>query len=195
MIKDLSELKDTMIKLKAIEMFDSGMLDQLEVGTLASLAAINKYLYEDMNDYAGQFCDVRANGRAMYPQEKRFAKDTIETLDSLPMETYDEIIIKFRKALSESLFYEGNCRSARIWLEQMLVKKVGLFPKWERLTPHGLFNGPLRIDFFMNTYLTMNRIKYTTVKANEITREMFIRNLDASFALDDVEFYEDSKGV
>ena len=45
---ELAREEERISKMKAAEMFRSGFLDSLEPGTIASLTAIHKYLFEDL---------------------------------------------------------------------------------------------------------------------------------------------------
>ena len=51
---DFDREEERISKKKALELFDTGMRDWLEVGTVASLLAIHKYLFENLYDFAGK---------------------------------------------------------------------------------------------------------------------------------------------
>lgn len=64
---ELAREEERISKKKAIELFESGLLDTLQPGTFAALQAIHKYLFEDIYDFAGQMrCDniAKGNGRS-----------------------------------------------------------------------------------------------------------------------------------
>ena len=54
----LAREEERISKKKAIELFENGMLDQLQLGSFEALAAIHKHLFEDIYDFAGQIRDV-----------------------------------------------------------------------------------------------------------------------------------------
>ena len=60
-ITDLSELakaEEKLSKLKSIQLFDSGYLEKLKTGTFNTLVEINKYLFEDIYEFAGKIRTV-----------------------------------------------------------------------------------------------------------------------------------------
>lgn len=55
---ELAREEERISKKKAVELFDSKLIDTFEVGTFAGLAAIHKYLFEDIYDFAGKMRTV-----------------------------------------------------------------------------------------------------------------------------------------
>lgn len=49
---------ERLTKLRALELYDSGLLDGFEVGTFAGLAAIHRHLFQDVYGFAGERCVV-----------------------------------------------------------------------------------------------------------------------------------------
>ena len=55
---DLAREEERISKKKAVALFETGLLDQLEAGKFSSLKAIHKYLFEDVYDFAGEIRKV-----------------------------------------------------------------------------------------------------------------------------------------
>ena len=55
---ELAEAEEKLSKKRAVELFESGMLDKLEAGKFASLKAIHKYLFDDIYFFAGEIRTV-----------------------------------------------------------------------------------------------------------------------------------------
>ncbi len=51
---ELARMEEKISKKKAVELFENGYLDNYEVGTFRMLAAIHKYLFGDIYDFAGK---------------------------------------------------------------------------------------------------------------------------------------------
>ena len=51
---DLAREEERISKKKALELFESGMLDKLEAGSFSALKAIHKYLFDKIYDFAGE---------------------------------------------------------------------------------------------------------------------------------------------
>ena len=51
---DLAREEERISKKKAVELFETGLLNTLPVGKFVTLQAIHKYLFEDIYDFAGE---------------------------------------------------------------------------------------------------------------------------------------------
>ena len=51
---ELAREEERISKKKAAELFEKGLLDELEPGTFETLARIHKYLFSDIYDFAGK---------------------------------------------------------------------------------------------------------------------------------------------
>ena len=50
---ELARMEEKISKKKAVELFENGYLDQYKPGTFQMLAAIHKYLFDEIYDFAG----------------------------------------------------------------------------------------------------------------------------------------------
>ncbi len=57
----------------------------------------------------------------------------LENIDKMPQSTFDEIIEKYVEMNIAHPFREGNGRSARIWLDQILKKELRQVIDWSRV--------------------------------------------------------------
>ena len=55
---ELARQEERISKKKAIELFEQGILDSLEVGKFDSLAKIHKYLFDEIYAFAGEIRNV-----------------------------------------------------------------------------------------------------------------------------------------
>lgn len=51
---ELAKEEEKITKLKAIELFDTGKIDEFEVGTFKGLSCIHEYLFSDIYSFAGK---------------------------------------------------------------------------------------------------------------------------------------------
>ena len=51
---ELAREEERLTKVRALELFERGLLDELEAGTFAGLAEIHAYLFQDIYDFAGR---------------------------------------------------------------------------------------------------------------------------------------------
>ena len=127
---ELAKAEEKISKKRAIELFESGYLNDLEPGTFRSLAEIHKYLFDPIYDFAGQIRTVNiAKGNFRFAP-LMYLKEALENVEKMPQSTYDEIIEKYVEMNIAHPFREGNGRSTRIWLDLMLKKELGQVVDW-----------------------------------------------------------------
>ena len=130
---DLAREEERISKKKAFELFDTGMRDRLEAGTVASLLAIHKYLFVDIYDFAGKLRTVNiAKGNFRFVP-LMYLQATLENIDKMPQFTFDEIVEKYVEMNIAHPFREGNGRSTRIWLDHILKNEIGKVVDWSRV--------------------------------------------------------------
>ena len=114
---DLVREEERISKKKALELFEKGILDQLDPGKFSSLKIIHQYLFDEIYDFAGQIRDVNiAKGNFRFAP-LMYLSASLENIEKMPQSTFDEIIEKYVEMNIAHPFREGNGRSTRIWLD------------------------------------------------------------------------------
>ena len=130
---ELAREEERISKKKAVELFERGSLDKLAPGRFASLQAIHKALFEDIYDFAGELRTVNlAKGNFRFAP-LMYLEAALGNIDKMPQSTYDEIIEKYVEMNIAHPFREGNGRSTRLWLDQMLKAGIGQVVDWSRV--------------------------------------------------------------
>ena len=130
---ELAREEERISKKKAVELFESGSLDKLAPGRFASLQAIHKALFEDIYDFAGELRTVNlAKGNFRFAP-LMYLEVALENIDKMPQSTFDEIIEKYVEMNIAHPFREGNGRSTRLWLDQMLKAGIGQVVDWSKV--------------------------------------------------------------
>ena len=110
-------------KNNAINMFDSGLLNEVQCGTFYALSEIHKYLFYGVFDFAGEMRKVNiAKGNFRFAPVM-YLEAALDNIDKMPQSTFDEIIEKYVEMNIAHPFREGNGRSTRIWLDCILKKR------------------------------------------------------------------------
>lgn len=87
---ELSKIEEKITKLKALELYDSGKINTVEVGTFKGLAQIHNYLFSDIYDFAGKMRTANiAKGNFRFASVL-YLKDILKTIDTMPPEESDE---------------------------------------------------------------------------------------------------------
>ena len=130
---DLAREEERISKKKAVELFESGLLDTLSAGKFETLQAIHKYLFEDIYDFAGKIRTVNmAKGNFRFAP-LIYLQAALENIDKMPQSNFDEIVEKYVEMNIAHPFREGNGRSTRIWLDHILKNEIGKVVNWSKV--------------------------------------------------------------
>ena len=175
---ELAREEERISKKKAVELFESGSLVKLAPGRFASRHAIHKALFEDIYDYAGELRTVNlAKGNFRFAP-LMYLEAALGNIDKMPQSTFDEIIEKYVEMNIAHPFREGNGRSTRLWLDQMLKAGIGQVVDWSKVDKEdyllAMERSPIKdveIKVLLKAALT-----------NEInSREVYMKGIDASY--------------
>jgi cell filamentation protein len=117
-------------KSKAYALFDSSLLDTIEVGTVKGLQQIHGYLFGGLYDFAGQIRTLNISKGGFQFAMARFLQETLRSIEQMPEDTFEEIAEKYVEMNVAHPFMEGNGRSTRIWLDMILKKHLKLCVDW-----------------------------------------------------------------
>lgn len=130
---DLAREEERISKKKAVELFETGLLDTLPAGKFATLQAIHKYLFEDIYNFAGELRTVNiAKGNFRFAP-LMYLQAALENIDKMPQSNFDEIVEKYVEMNIAHPFREGNGRSTRIWLDHILKNEIGKVVDWSKV--------------------------------------------------------------
>lgn len=130
---DLAREEERISKKKAVELFETGLLDTLPAGKFVTLQAIHKYLFEDIYDFAGEIRTVNmAKGNFRFAP-LMYLQSALENIDKMPQSNFDEIVEKYVEMNIAHPFREGNGRSTRIWLDHILKNEIGKVIYWSKV--------------------------------------------------------------
>lgn len=130
---DLAREEERISKKKAVELFETGVLDTLPAGKFATLQIIHKYLFEDIYDFAGEIRTVNmAKGNFRFAP-LMYLQSALENIDKMPQSNFDEIVEKYVEMNIAHPFREGNGRSTRIWLDHILKNEIGKVVDWSKV--------------------------------------------------------------
>ena len=175
---ELAREEERISKKKAVELFESGALDKLVPGRFASLQAIHKALFEDIYDFAGELRTLNlAKGNFRFAP-LMYLEAALGNIDKMPQSTFDEIIEKYVEMNIAHPFREGNGRSTRLWLDQMLKAGIGQVVDWSKVDKEdyllAMERSPIKdveIKVLLKAALT-----------NEInSREVYMKGIDHSY--------------
>ena len=184
---ELATQEERLSKKRALELFDSGMLNKLEPGTFKTLQVIHKQLFMDIYDFAGKVRSVNIAKGGFRFVPAMYLLDALKQIERMPQSTFDEIIEKYVEMNVAHPFREGNGRSTRIWLDLILKKELQLVIDWSKVNKEDYLSAmerspikDLEIKFLLKNALTEH--------IND--REVYMKGIDASYMY---EGYEEFK--
>ena len=130
---ELAREEERISKKKAVELFENGMLENLEAGKFQTLCEIHKYLFDDIYDFAGKIRTVNISKGNFRFAPLMYLETAIKNVDKMPQNTFDEIVEKYVEMNIVHPFREGNGRSMRIWLDMMLKNQIVQVVDWSKI--------------------------------------------------------------
>ena len=172
------ETIDGKSKSKAYALFDSSLLNTIDVGTVKGLQQIHGYLFGGLYDFAGQIRTLNIAKSGFQFAMARFLPETLINIEKMPESTLDEIANKYVEMNVAHPFMEGNGRSTRIWLDLILKKNLKLCVDWSQINKKDYLTAMEKSvsDSSMIKSLLQSAL---TDKIND--REMFMKGVDYSY--------------
>ena len=175
---ELARAEEKISKTRALELYDTGLLDTFAVGTFAGLAAIHRYLFEDVYAFAGQMRTVNiAKGNFRFAPVMYLAA-ALESIDRMPQTTYDEIIEKYVEMNVAHPFREGNGRSTRIWLDCILKKELHQVIDWSQVDKSDYL---LAMERSPVKDVEIKALRRAALTDKVQDREVYMKGIDASY--------------
>ena len=183
---ELARDEERLSKRRALELFETGLLDTFEVGTFAGLARIHGYLFQDVYDFAGKRRVVNiAKGNFRFAPVM-YLDAALNAIDKMPQSTYDQIIEKYVEMNVAHPFREGNGRSTRIWLDAILKRELGVVVDWSLVDKEdylfAMERSPVR-----DTEIKALLKAALTDKVND--RQVYMKGIDASYRYEGYSTY------
>lgn len=178
--KTLAAAEERIEKKRAKELFDSGRLAKMPVGTYAGLKEIHIALFGDVYDFAGELRTVNIGKGSMRFAPAESLDSAIKFVDIMPHGSFDEIMDKFIQMNSVHPFRKGNGRAMRIWLDVMFAEAFGKLVDW-RTVNKDAYNIAME-------HCSLDKRGIVAIISGSLTdkvgRSMFLNGIDASFALE-----------
>lgn len=178
------ETVDAKSKTKAYALFESSLLDSIEVGTVNGLKQIHGYLFGGLYDFAGKIRTVNISKGGFKFAASEFLPETLDQIEKMSEETFDQIIDKYVEMNVAHPFREGNGRTTRIWLDLILKRSLKKCVDWSQI------NKKEYLAAMEQSVMNSKKIKQLiqnalTDKIND--REMFMKGIDYSYYYEEAE--------
>ena len=183
---ELARAEEKISKQKAKQLFDSGDINKVEIGTFKGLSFIHNYLFCDIYPFAGIMRTVNISKDDFRFAPLMYLEASLKHIDSMAQGNFDEIIEKYVEMNIAHPFREGNGRSTRIWLDLILKKELNKVIDWSKINKEdyllAMERSPVR-DLEIRLLLQ----DALTNKIND--RQVFMKGLDTSYEYEGYNTY------
>ncbi len=169
---------DGQSKKKAYTLFESNLIDEIEIGTTKGLQQIHGFLFGGLYDFAAQIRTKNISKGGYQFVYAQHLNATLNDIDNMPQNTLDEIIQKYVAMNKAHPFMEGNGRSTRVWLDLMLKKNLAKCVDWSKISKDNYMNVMI-ISTVDQSVIAMLVSRALTEKIND--REIFMKGIDYSY--------------
>ena len=163
---------------KAYALFESSLIDSIEVGTVKGLQQIHAYLFGGLYDFAGQIRTVNIAKAGFQFAMAQYLSQTLADVERMPEDSFENIIDKYVEMNVAHPFREGNGRATRIWLDLMLKKNLQLCIDWSQVDKRKYLESITRSVADATAITDLLRSALTD-KIND--RDTFMKGIDYSY--------------
>lgn len=163
---------------KAYALFESSLIDSIEVGTVKGLQQIHAYLFGGLYDFAGQIRTVNIAKAGFQFAMAQYLGQTLADVERMPEDSFENIIDKYVEMNVAHPFREGNGRATRIWLDLILKKNLQLCIDWSQVDKRKYLKAMTRSVADATAITDLLRSALTD-KIND--RDTFMKGIDYSY--------------
>lgn len=178
---ELARTEEKISKQKAIQLWQSDELKNFRAGSFEKLSYIHEKLFEDIYFFAGKIRDVNISKGNFRFASALYLQDALKNIEKMPPKNFDEIIEKYVEMNVAHPFREGNGRSMRLWLDDILKNELKKVIDWRKVDKNNYLRAMERSPI---DDAEIKKILFAALTEKIFDREIFMKGLDASY------FYE-----
>lgn len=183
----LAREEERISKKSATRLFEQNLLNNMPSGTWTTLQDIHKVLFQDIYDFAGELRTVNISKGNFRFVPVMYLAEAVKTIESMPQNSFDEIVEKYVEMNVAHPFREGNGRSMRLWLDHMLCVELQKTIDWSQIDKEKYLSAMERSP--------VNDLEIKAVLAAALTddinnRELFMKGLDHSYYFEGYQLFK-----
>lgn len=183
----LAREEERISKKSAARLFEQNLLNNMSSGTWTTLQDIHKVLFQDIYDFAGELRTVNISKGNFRFVPVMYLSEAVKTIESMPQNSFDEIVEKYVEMNVAHPFREGNGRSMRLWLDHILCAELQKTIDWSQIDKEKYLSAMERSP--------VNDLEIKAVLAEALTddinnRELFMKGLDHSYYFEGYQLFK-----
>lgn len=175
---------DEQSKLRAYELFDSNIINDIEIGTIKGLQQIHSFLFGGLYPFAGQIRSKNISKDNFSFASAVYLSDILKDIEKMGEETFDDIIDKYIEMNIAHPFMEGNGRTTRIWLDLILKKNLSKVIDWSSISKEDYLSA---MKVSPNSDKQIKQLLKDALTSNIDSRELFMKGIDYSYYYEEIE--------
>lgn len=183
----LAREEERISKKSATRLFEQNLLNNMSSGTWTTLQDIHKILFQDIYDFAGELRTVNISKGNFRFVPVIYLSEAVKTIESMPQNSFDEIVEKYVEMNVAHPFREGNGRSMRLWLDHMLCVELQKTIDWSQIDKEKYLSAMERSP--------VNDLEIKAVLGEVLTddinnRQLFMKGLDHSYYFEGYQLFK-----
>lgn len=183
----LAREEERISKKSATRLFEQNLLNNMSSGTWTTLQDIHKILFQDIYDFAGELRTVNISKGNFRFVPVMYLSEAVKTIESMPQNSFDEIVEKYVEMNVAHPFRGGNGRSMRLWLDHMLCVELQKTIDWSQIDKEKYLSAMERSP--------VNDLEIKAVLVEALTddinnRELFMKGLDHSYYFEGYQLFK-----
>ena len=183
-LKGNNDPLDEQSKKKAYDLINSGIIYDIEVGTTKGLQQIHSYLFDGLYDFAGKIRDKNISKGGFMFANALYLPSILNDIDKMPENTIEQIVDKYVEMNIAHPFMEGNGRSTRIWLDQILIRSLKKCVDWSKIDKKEYLNAmSISSSSSKQIFMLINN----ALTSDFENRELIIKGIDYSYYYEEID--------
>ena len=169
---------DGQSRKKAYTFWESNIIDEDEIGSVAALQKIHAFIFGGLYDFAGKIRTktIWKDGTLFCRAE--YLQANLRKIEVMPQSTFDEIADKYVEMNIAHPFMEGNGRSTRIWLDLIFKHSLKKCVDWSKIDKKAYLTA-MHASTTDSTYIKALLRGALTDQIDD--REIFMKGIDYSY--------------
>ena len=177
-IKNMGTSIDEQSKLKAYALFENGIINDIEIGTITGLKQIHAYIFGGLYDFAGQIRKLNISKGGFVFASVGYLDETLKQIEKMPENNLENIVKKYVEMNVAHPFMEGNGRTTRIWLDMILKKNLSKCIDWSLIDKTAYLEA---MKQSVTDYSEIYRLIENALTDKIADREIFMKGVDYSY--------------
>lgn len=183
----LAREEERISKKSATRLFEQNLLNNMSSGTWTTLQDIHKVLFQDIYNFAGELRTVNISKGNFRFVPVIYLSEAVKTIESMPQNSFDEIVEKYIEMNVAHPFRAGNGRSMRLWLDHMLCVELQKTIDWSQIDKEKYLSAMERSP--------VNDLEIKAVLGEALTddinnRQLFMKGLNHSYYFEGYQLFK-----